>query len=566
MANRPKLVTRQDLLALAVTDVDAFTALRYLRHRENVPSLWEAEDKGRTALPGVEGCLLDTFGTLVDEGDPRLLEEVPADRRYWKELFDQTIKTAAFADLHRYTAGSEFKSVLGTVSMAEVIAANVSKEDQEKLQELQQAQAAADSAQQQASQAQNDAQMVQMLAEAAAQQASGQSGSGQSQGQSEGQPQGGQPSGQPSNGQGQLTPDHAKALANQLAKEAQAAQTQAQAAQQAADQAQAQAEALAEALLGKPGSDEAKAKERELARIGMAALKAAQNQVQEVSETIEAWGLEEGELTQQGIPEALAICQKMKRSEAFKKFSQMLGRVRKIAARKAKSKVAGEGRKVSKMEVGRDLRRAACSELVALSHPLLRVRAQLRWARGQLRLKGQETKQALGYGPVIALEDASGSMDGPKQQFAKASVLGLAYYAKLQKRTFGRIMFDTRVKQAQIYPEGRLSAQQLLEIAEGRSGGGTSFEAPLRQAMGWVRKEGLKKADITLITDGECEVSEKFLGELLAFKKEYEVNIVVVLCDVGSSSDASVKQFADAVEHVSQFAADTAESAVFAHL
>ncbi|OGC49898.1 hypothetical protein A2716_00870 [candidate division WWE3 bacterium RIFCSPHIGHO2_01_FULL_40_23] len=586
MATRPRPVTRQEVLALAVTDADAFTALRYLRHRENVPSIPELEEKGAEALPGVEGCLLDLYHTLWSP-EPQVSDEVPADRRYWWELLGQALKSGAYQELHADTALSELKSVLGTVAMGESVLALVPKEDRQKLREQATAQGEANQAEEQAQQAQTQAQMLQQLADAAAE-ATGQQGSGQSQGQQGGQPQGGQPSGQLSGGQGQLTSEQAqpsvasdeamegalssgmtqeeaRAIADQLAKEAADAKANADSAKQKADLAKAKAEKLAGDLLGEPGSQQAQEKLRELTRIGLQAVRNAQTKVEEVSETIEAWGLEESELTRQGIPQTLGILERMKRNEALKKFASLLGRVRKIASRKARSRIAGEGVRVATVETGRDLKRAQRTELVALVHPALRAKALQRWTRGELRLHGQKVRQKMGHGPVIVCEDGSGSMEGEKQQWAKAATLSLAHYAKLQKRSFGWILFDSVLKLSKVYPQGQMTGQQMLELAEAQAGGGTDFERPLRKAIEMIQEEGLKKADICLITDGECAVSSEFIRFLKTVKKELEINIFVILCDVGSSSIATVQEFADRIELVSKFTAETAEKQIFSH-
>ena len=190
-----------------------------------------------------------------------------------------------------------------------------------------------------------------------------------------------------------------------------------------------------------------------------------------------------------------------------------------------------------------------------------------RWARGELRLRGSVTKRELGDGPVIVLEDSSGSMDGEKQQWAKGVTLALAHYAKIKRRDFGWIMFDTRVQCDRTYPAGVMGARQLLEIAEARSGGGTDFERPIRRAMEMITTSSLKKADIVLVTDGECAVSEEFLRELAAAKLAQEFSIVTVICDVGSSvSDATVAKFSDKVERVSAFTAEEAEKKIFGNL
>jgi uncharacterized protein with von Willebrand factor type A (vWA) domain len=363
-----------------------------------------------------------------------------------------------------------------------------------------------------------------------------------------------------------MTPEDARQRANELAKQAAEAKANAEAAKQLAEEAKTKAEALAEELMGKPGTQEAKDKLRELARIGLQAAKDAQAKVEEVSDTIEAWGLEEGELMRKGIPEALGILERMKRNAALKKFAALLGRIKRIAARKARSKEKGEGARIAAPETGRDIRRAHTSELVALSHPGLRTKALTRWSRGELRLKGETTKQKLGRGPVIVCEDGSGSMDGAKQQWAKAVTLSLAHFAKIQRRSFGWMLFDYGVRQSKVFKEGKLSAEDMLALAEARSGGGTNFEQPLRKAIEMIQKEGLTKADICFITDGECAVSETFLREFRAVKKSHEINVFSVLCDVGSTSHSTVAQFSDRVEKVSDFTAEEAEKKIFGNL
>lgn len=539
-----KPIDRAKLHGQMVTDADAFTALRYLRHREAVPALPEMEEQGNESLPGFEASLSDLYYSLW-EPEPKLKEEIPSDRRYWKTLLGQTLQSASYAELHGMTQLKDLSSILGTIAMGESVLTLIPEEDKEKLQELSAAQQSADDLQQQTDQAQAAAQAAQMLADAA----SGSSGICDD-----------------APTQGQLTAAEAQTIANELAKQAAEAKANAQNLRQQAKEANAKAEQLADDLLGKPGSQEAEQKLRELTRLGLQAVKDAQAKVQEISDTLESWGLEEAELFQQGIPESLALLERMKRNASLKKFAELLGRIRKIAGRKARQKTKAEGVKITRTEYGKDLKRAQRSELVALSNPALRPKALKRWTAGELRLLGQQAKQKLGHGPVIICEDSSGSMDGEKQQWAKATVLSLAYFAQLQKRGFGWIMFDSRVRKAKHYPNGQVSAKDKLEIVESRSGGGTDFEKPLKEAIEMIKQQGLKKADICFITDGECAVSDQFLKEFSEAKKSLEINIFAVLCDVGSTSDATIRKFSDRVEKVSQFSADEAATKVFSHL
>lgn len=571
-----KPLSRKEVEKLLVTDADAFMVNRYLRHRETVPQLPEIEEQGQSVIPGSEGVLADLYYSMwAPEPGVKEESETTPDRRYWRELLLQTTQSSAYEELHSQTQLKELQSILGTISMGESVLSMVPKEDKEQLQELSQAQQEADDANDAAQQAQANADAAQQLADAAQEQQgqgageseeSGQSQPGQSQ---EGQPSQGQsqssqgsPQGQPSSGKGQLTPDQAREIANQLTEQAAKAKANANNAQQKAGEAKARTEELAEALLGKPDSQEAFEKQRELARIGLAAVKKAQEEVKDISDTIETWGLEPEELTRESIPEVLGILERIKKNPALKKFSSLLGRLRKIAARKARSKDSGEGVRITATETGRDLKRAVPAELISLTNPALKVKAQMRWARGELRLRGQKTRRKLGYGPVVVCEDASGSMNGSKQQWAKALILAMAHYAKIQKRSFGWIMFDSRVQAAKTYLKGVLSAKDLLEIAESRAGGGTDFEEPLRKAVEMIKEQGLKKADVLLVTDGMCAVSDKFLKELLTVKRALEINIFTVLVNVGETTDKTVQEFSDRIIPISDLSAEEAEKKV----
>lgn len=513
-----KTVTREELQKLLTTDADAFTALRFLRQREQMPTLAELEKAAEPKLPGVVGAFADIYHALWAES-PAVREEVPTDRQFVAEILKGAMATSAYRELHAQTQYSELKSVLGTLTMGETIVQNVSKEDSQKLQESAEAQQAANEAKEEAEQAEAEASMMEGLAES--------------------------------------SPALAAAAAEAKAK-ASAAQAKATSAQQVAN-------AAAEALMGKPGSEEAAEKLQELARLGLSAAKKAQAQVEEVSKTLETWGFEEGELTRDGIPEAMGILKRIEKNKAFRDFAKLLGRLKRIAARKARSKEQAEGVRVTKQETGRDIKRAVPSELVALTHPALRQKALTRWSRGELRLRGEEAKQKLGEGPVVVCEDSSGSMDGAKQQWAKAVVLALAYYAKLRNRSFVWIMFDARVQRSKMYLRGRLSPKDLLEIAESRSGGGTEFQPPLEEALRYVREGGLKKADVAFVTDGDSYLEEQFLKEFGTTKESLEMNVLAVLCDAGHTSDATVKRFANEVLRASSFSEGEAQE-VFNHL
>ena len=126
------ILSRQELQKLLVTDADAFTALRFLRHRENAPAVSELEESGASQLPGFAGSLCDLYHALWAE-TPSVREEVPADRRYWGEILKAAMSSTAYEQLHAQTQYSDLKSILGTLTMGQSVIENVSEKDKEKL-------------------------------------------------------------------------------------------------------------------------------------------------------------------------------------------------------------------------------------------------------------------------------------------------------------------------------------------------------------------------------------------------------------------------------------------------
>jgi uncharacterized protein with von Willebrand factor type A (vWA) domain len=531
-------LSRSQLTAQAVSGADDFTALRYLRLRKDAPKIPEVETKGAQTLPNIQSAMFDIYGSLWSL-DPTVKsqEEVGPNLQYWRQMLESTVNTSAFKQMHALTQLKELESLVGAITMGEQVLTMVPEEDKEKLQELAEQQSQVEDAEAQLGQAQGDAEAAANLM-AQLQQAMG--------------------SGQPS--------AQAQATMQEVQDQMQQAQEQAQQAQMTLEQAQARAQQIAEQLMGKPGSADANAKQTQLKRIAQAAATAANAEIKEVSNLLQSWGVDPAELSQGSAAQALEVVKRMKQSEAFKKFKDLLGRLRHIAARKAKSNAMREGRFVPKTEYGRDITRAQTDQLVALVHPALRYKGLQSWMRGELRLKGRKFKRALGKGPVVVCEDASGSMDGTKQQWAKAVILALAYYAKLKHRTFVWIMYDSSVRKTKVYINGNLTADDMLEIAESRAGGGTNFEAPLAKALEIIQKEGLQKADICFITDGICAVPEKFLAEFVTTKRKMEVNVITVLMDIGDTSDATIRGFSDTVHTVSSFTAEEAGQKVIANL
>ncbi len=85
METKVSPLTRQELQKLLITDADAFTALRFLRHRERTPALADLENQGGNEVPGFAGALCDLYHTLWAE-KPMVKEEITANLRFFAEI------------------------------------------------------------------------------------------------------------------------------------------------------------------------------------------------------------------------------------------------------------------------------------------------------------------------------------------------------------------------------------------------------------------------------------------------------------------------------------------------
>jgi uncharacterized protein with von Willebrand factor type A (vWA) domain len=91
---------------------------------------------------------------------------------------------------------------------------------------------------------------------------------------------------------------------------------------------------------------------------------------------------------------------------------------------------------------------------------------------------------------------------------------------------------------------------KVLEMAEYFPGGGTDFQTPIDAAIELLEDKKLKRGDIVVITDGECQVAPEWLTSLRERKEELKFSIFAVLVDVGSSELSTLAQFSDRVSSV----------------
>jgi hypothetical protein len=192
-------------------------------------------------------------------------------------------------------------------------------------------------------------------------------------------------------------------------------------------------------------------------------------------------------------------------SPRLKRIAELAGRLERVAAAKARSKVKPGVGEVHGVGMGSDLARLLPSELVALRHPRLKLALFAKLMEGRAltyEMSGRETETR---GPVVVLLDESSSMreDG-KDVWSKAVALALLSTATKQRRSFHLVAFNGDIVREIGIEAGRATPKDLSDALDHRCEGGTDFNAPVLRACELVRtSRAMKKADVVVITDGE---------------------------------------------------------------
>ena len=243
------------------------------------------------------------------------------------------------------------------------------------------------------------------------------------------------------------------------------------------------------------------------------------------------------------------------RNKKLGELARMVGRF-KQDARAVKRRTLDRGvAEAYDVELGADFGRLIPSELLAMHHPVLRRDFHRRLLDGgvlQYRLREDEQR---GKGPMVVCIDVSSSMAGDKELWAKAVGLTLMDIARRGRRLFRAVLFSSGDRDLKVIDLNRERRYQpdlnkVVEMAEYFPGGGTDFERPIDAAVELLAQKKLKRGDIVIITDGECQVSSEWLARLKESKRELDYRIFGVLVDVGSAEMSSLTQFADKITSV----------------
>ena len=151
---------------------------------------------------------------------------------------------------------------------------------------------------------------------------------------------------------------------------------------------------------------------------------------------------------------------------------------------------------------------------------------------GSTFINGEQTEvQQKRTGPVVACLDTSGSMQGTPLLKAKALLLAIANILQKEDRSLHVLLFGSTGEIREFSMVGQNNAVGLMQFLQQGFGGGTDFETPLRYALNIIRQQSrYQKADVLMISDGDCQLSAAFTAQLLAQKQPLDCSIYSVLC------------------------------------
>lgn len=287
------------------------------------------------------------------------------------------------------------------------------------------------------------------------------------------------------------------------------------------------------------------------------AAKKAHQEVGEIREAVESWGLDGASSgVRISLDKRKKAIERIRRSSRLKDLTDLIGRMKAIAMQK-KSQRVPDGHSIRTVELGNDLTKVLPSEMMKLSNHTMKKEFMKKYAEKQLMQYKKDGVKQVGRGPIVIGHDKSGSMDGTRDNWATAMALATLEVAQKEKRNFAYIPYQSHVIKSCVknIPAGELDPDDIMDIAELDTGGGTNFMAALDEALNCITSDRYKKGDILFITDGDAGVSDEWLKKFMKAKEEYKFFVHTVIINIGGhASRGTIDKFSDHVTVMSTLA------------
>ena len=279
-------------------------------------------------------------------------------------------------------------------------------------------------------------------------------------------------------------------------------------------------------------------------------------QVQEVSELCEAWGLGAGENCQVAFQNKKDAIERIRRSSKLHKLTDLVGKFKESAIVEQKKKAKHGAVEIKGVTTGDKIQDTLPSDRMNLCNDITKGDFYRRMSEHGLLQYSKESNKQKNKGPIIVCVDTSGSMQGDEEIWSKALTVGILEVAQMQKRDFACIIYSSHADKPIVIKKDEIAPQKIIDCAERFHNGGTSFEAPLNEALELIKDSTFKNADIVFITDGDCYVSDNFSRKFKQIKEDKDFRTLGVLVNMGCGhvSDSSLKEFCDSITLVSDIA------------
>ena len=237
---------------------------------------------------------------------------------------------------------------------------------------------------------------------------------------------------------------------------------------------------------------------------------------------------------------SLELARQVKSSQKLKDIIKLAGRLKLTSRVKRATKSQYARSELVGIETTGKLENLLPSELACFTSELRTLdlirRLQEKTALGY-KLAG---KESLKSGPIVVLLDMSGSMQGPKEVWAKAISLAIIDICQRDKRSFALCLFTDHLGLWFLAEDiSKLNYSSILTLLAANADGGTEFRPPISWALEVIKSakkfQNFKKADIVLVTDGEA--SEE--GSVHAKKSMLELGITAYGIRIGSGDSES---------------------------
>ncbi|WP_292460647.1 hypothetical protein [Methanothermococcus sp.] len=241
----------------------------------------------------------------------------------------------------------------------------------------------------------------------------------------------------------------------------------------------------------------------------------------------------------------MELAEELLKNRQLNEFIEKLGKFKRMALRKQKTKIKHFNGEKHDIKYGSDLSKLLINEVKNLSDEGLYVDFLKRFSEHKLLnyeiLNHEDTK-----GDFIVCLDLSGSMRGAKEIWAKAIALSLLEIQLRDKKRFICILFDDDIREIRIFDKKPCS-EDIIEFASVFFGGGTNFEKPIKKALDF-------NGDIVFITDGECDMRRQFIE----YVEEVKKGKIFTFC-INTRPTVSLKKISDKVITIHQLTLRGAE-------